>query len=125
MTSQLVSNVSISCLQIGVGDTIDVFMPSVEVLSSVLSVSCGAVHTCAVMTNHGVRCWGANTDKMLGNNALNNLATPPSADIVFLPAVAAVSLGRWHTCVLTMQGGARCWGRNFNGQVLNVIPFSR
>ena len=128
VTLQLASNVSGSRLQIGIGDSIDVFlspaglfMPSEEVLTGVLAVSGGGSHTCALMLSFNLRCWGSNTYGQLGNDTVTSLSTPPAFDIPFVSNVAAVSAGGAHTCVLTFEGGVRCWGRNTNGQVESCI----
>ena len=108
-------------MQLGIGVAPDLFVPSNEVLSGVLAVSAGGSHTCALTLSFHLRCWGSNTYGQLGNDTVTSLNTPPTFDIPFVSNVAAVSAGGAHTCVLTFQGGVRCWGRNVNAQVQNCI----
>lgn len=43
------------------------------------------------------------------------LTSPPYADV--LTGVSSISAGNYHTCVLTVSTGVRCWGSNSNYQV--------
>lgn len=117
MSLKAFSNFDSMHSQLGIGAAPDLFAPSDEVLTGVLAVSAGGTHTCALMASFGIRCWGLNNFGQIGNDTVAYLSTPPAYDIPFISNVAAVSAGGLHTCVLTIQGGVRCWGRNANGQV--------
>jgi len=81
-----------------------------------LSVDGGADHTCAVLDDHSVRCWGFGDDGRLGYGNTNDVGddeTPGSAGPVNLGpgrTAVAVSAGRWHSCALMDTGDVRCWG---------------
>ncbi len=54
---------AIVCVQLGDGTTISRSTPTdVAIAPDVLSVACGAHHTCTLMLDGGVRCWGLNID---------------------------------------------------------------
>ena len=47
-----------------------------NVLAGVTSITAGGYHTCAVMTDGSVRCWGYNGSGRLGDNTLTDSAVP-------------------------------------------------
>jgi alpha-tubulin suppressor-like RCC1 family protein len=91
--------------------------------SSVLAVSLGFEHTCALLDGGEVLCWGANDRIQLGSETASGGAAPVS---VSLPAAAstlstvsasALSSGEHHTCVLLEDGQVQCWGAGDSGQL--------
>ncbi len=83
---------------------------------TVSSVAAGYDHTCAVTSGGGVKCWGANGDGQLGDGTLVSRSWPVNV-IGLTNGVAAVAVGRDHTCALTTAGGVKCWGKNNFGQI--------
>ena len=97
-------------------------------LDSTATVAAGGTHTCALSAEGGVQCWGQNTQGQLGAAAADSCqpflpaASVPCSvrpiDVVGLGSgVTAIATGGSHTCALTTQGGVKCWGGNFNGQL--------
>ncbi|MBI5310992.1 MAG: hypothetical protein HZB14_08235 [Actinobacteria bacterium] len=81
-----------------------------------VEVATGQSHTCALLVNGTIRCWGANSYGQLGNDTLTGSPTPVS--VVGLPRKAtAITAGAFHTCALLDDGSMRCWGRNDKGQL--------
>lgn len=104
--------------QLGIGNNVDRNTPTLltNLSFGVSAISAGWVHTCALLTSGGVRCWGNNSFGQLGNgvNADSNLPV----DVTGLSSgVIALSSGGYHTCALMTDRSVRCWGRNFNGQL--------
>ena len=86
--------------------------------TAVVSVSAGYLHTCAVLVNGAVWCWGSNSLGQLGiNSSVTKKITP--IIVVGLDGIAVISThvasATSHTCARIQSGGLRCWGYNFYG----------
>jgi alpha-tubulin suppressor-like RCC1 family protein len=85
-------------------------------ISTAVGVSASrGYHTCAVLQNGTVRCWGDNGNGQLGDGSSTTSATPvTTAGITTATAVAA---GDFHSCALLQDGTVDCWGLNYSGQL--------
>lgn len=83
--------------------------------SGVAMVESGYLHTCAVLSNGRIKCWGKNRFGALGDGTTNSSLIP--VDVVGITNAVAVSLGFEHTCALTSTGGVKCWGLNNSGML--------
>ncbi len=66
-----------------------------------IQLSAGDRHTCGLMANHEVKCWG-----------FGNVAFPPPTGGLF----QQISAGGSHTCGLTLDGTIHCWGDDMHGK---------
>ena len=91
---------------------------------TVTSVAAGGDHTCALTSDGGVLCWGANDSGQLGNGLLENQLMPvPAAGMS--SGVVQVAVGYAHSCALTAFGAVHCWGGNAFGQLGDGTTGSR
>jgi alpha-tubulin suppressor-like RCC1 family protein len=93
---------------------------NVSNLSGVAAVNARGRHSCALLVDGSVKCWGWNDWGQLGNGesgAGKDRATPVS--VSNLSGVAAVVAGGYHNCALMGSGGIKCWGMGDSGQLGN------
>ena len=92
-------------------------------ITTATAVTAGGFHTCALLPNGTVQCWGQNDQGQLGNGTTDPApptVAPRNATPVAVSGInnaIAVSAGGWHTCALLQDGTVRCWGRNDFGQI--------
>jgi len=90
-------------------------------LAGVAQIDGGNQHTCAVLTDGSIRCWGRNNNGELGIGSHTDQRYPVQVGgrggSGTLADVDAVSGGRDHTCAIHGDGSVSCWGRNDLGQL--------
>jgi len=87
---------------------------------SLVQISIGQQHTCALGSNGKAYCWGSGSDGRLGNNSTTNALTPVAVHQGQIPndtVLTQVSASLYHTCALGSNGKAYCWGHNLDGQL--------
>jgi len=95
----------------------------VNVGRPVKNIVAGGHHTCALLDNGNVRCWGYNAHGQLGYGHTNTIGndnneTPAGAgDVNVGGPVMQLTAGDNHTCALLGTGNVRCWGYNGQGQL--------
>ena len=106
--------------QIGDGTDTDRDLPTPVsgLASGVQAVATGMIHSCALTSGGGVKCWGANGFGQLGDGSDVERRVPVSVSGL-ASGVQAIATGGEHTCALTGAGGVKCWGNNDYGQLGN------
>ncbi len=107
--------------ELGNGNNDDSFVP-VSVIDSdfsapVIQLEAGNNHTCALLEDGGVKCWGGNSDGQLGDGTLGTSRNRPIT--VNLPNAIDIAVGTTHTCAVLEDHSVRCWGANSQGQLGN------
>ena len=84
------------------------------------AVSSGNSHTCAILDDNSVKCWGFNGSGELGYGDNVDRNAPEATDTVALGEgrhPVAISTGKAHTCALLDDDTILCWGYNGEGQL--------
>ena len=87
-------------------------------IGAISSVSAGFIHTCALMKNTEVMCWGYGRDYQLGQGAQTSSSRALSVKTdasTKLTGVTAVDAGEKFTCAIK-NTDIWCWGTNTYGQ---------
>ncbi|QSQ17869.1 Ig-like domain-containing protein [Myxococcus landrumensis] len=90
-----------------------------------LALTVGAIHTCALLDDGSVKCWGCNDWGELGLGYSWHIGVGPGQMGDALPrvnlgtgrAVTSLEAGTSHTCATFDEGSVKCWGGNFAGQL--------
>ena len=87
----------------------------------VRAIAAGYFHSCAVVSNGRVKCWGSNEYGELGNGGATGSGARSAlpVDVVGISDAIDVVAGRYFTCALRSGGGVRCWGDNTNSALGN------
>jgi hypothetical protein len=83
-----------------------------------VAISAGELHTCALLDDASVRCWGAGSEGRLGYGGNTNL-NAPTTPVNLGPGrtALAISAGDNHTCARLDDGSVRCWGAGREGRL--------
>jgi parallel beta-helix repeat protein len=92
----------------------------VNTTNTFVAISAGSAHTCGVIPNGSAMCWGAGTQGQLGYGGTTQQNNPIYVNItnLFVAISAETFSGAGsHSCGITSDGRAMCWGYGFNGQL--------
>jgi alpha-tubulin suppressor-like RCC1 family protein len=101
--------------QLGSGTSSNVWTSRVPIIdiADVLALDVGWGHSCAALPGR-LACWGDNAAGQAGIDGSS--AATPRPGISGLD-VAALALGRDHSCARLRSGEVACWGSNERGQL--------
>ena len=88
-------------------------------------VGAGRNHTCALLDNHQVKCWGFGNDAAIGSEATAIRGDMPNQMGDNLPPVSlgtgrtvnTLVTGMVHNCVVLDDSTIKCWGQNSDGRL--------
>jgi alpha-tubulin suppressor-like RCC1 family protein len=122
--------------QLGLGDTLargdapgemGDALPYVDLGTGQLAkkVVAAGSRTCALLGNQTLKCWGDNSEGMLGLGDVTDRGKAPGQMGDALPSVdlgtgrgtTDVAMGEAHTCAEFSDGSLKCWGMNDSGQL--------
>jgi alpha-tubulin suppressor-like RCC1 family protein len=89
----------------------------VHAVSGAKKVALGSEHTCALIQDGSVKCWGSNVSGQLGDGTKSDSILPIDVKSQF--KFVDLAAGSNHTCAIDELGDVYCWGENSNGQLGN------
>ncbi len=107
--------------QLGIGSQAPARRPAKVGIEGVTfqSISAADSHSCAVTSAGAAYCWGSNDGGKLGTGRPgggHTVPVPVAGRLVF----RSITAGYFHTCGVTRDGKAYCWGRDDQGEVGNA-----
>jgi alpha-tubulin suppressor-like RCC1 family protein len=81
-----------------------------------VAITAGETHTCVLLSDNSVWCWGGNESGQLGIGT--NSSSPIPVRVASL-AAKSIDAGGGNTCAVTITGEPWCWGKNEWGQLGN------
>lgn len=79
-----------------------------------LDIGTGDVHSCALLRDGGVACWGGNGRGELG---VKDRGTASVGGVPLAGPARSIAVGADHACALLRTGAVQCWGWNLYFQI--------
>ena len=76
-----------------------------------IAIAAGNGHTCAILTDKSVKCWGRNYEGQTGG------AFPLGYD-----TAEAIAAGEKHTCAIMSDNTVKCWGTQIYNKAVPLHP---
>jgi len=80
-----------------------------------IAVSAGMHHTCAILDDQSMKCWGENIRGEIGDGTTVDRWTPTTVDLGIGRTARDVAAGGTFTCAILDDGSVKCWGQNYRG----------
>ncbi len=85
-------------------------------LYDVVAVTSGDFHSCAVLKDGGVRCWGYNTAGECGDGTFQALKPAPVVATALDAGFVELQSGYAFNCARMVSGSVACWGNDTSGE---------
>lgn len=102
-------------------------LPAVDLGSgrTAVDIVVGNQHTCALLDNATVKCWGKSPDGQLGQGNINSIGDNVNEmgdNLAAIPmgtgrSVTQLASGTWHNCALLDNATVKCWGYGGSGRL--------
>jgi len=87
-----------------------------------VATAAGYAHSCVLLSDGNVECWGANGSGELGRGTFTEtefVSTQTPGVVTGLSGATAIAAGAYHTCAIVAGGTVKCWGSSAFGSLGN------
>ena len=84
---------------------------------SLVALDIGGMHTCGILDDGLVYCWGDNSHGQFGDGTNNSSTYPRAASLPPGRTAISIDAGTFHTCAILDDSSAYCWGINTYGEL--------
>ena len=79
--------------------------------------SSGAAHSCGILDDGSIKCWGYNLNGRLGDGTTADSNKPVAVNLPVGRTASELALGASHSCAILDDGSMMCWGDNNYGRL--------
>jgi alpha-tubulin suppressor-like RCC1 family protein len=91
---------------------------TVSGLHGATGVAAAAGHSCAVLNDGTIQCWGTDDNGQLGDGNSGTYAESATpVQVLNIANATSVAAGDNHTCARLADGTVTCWGANSSGEL--------
>ena len=88
-----------------------------ELPYSAVEIALGRDHSCAVLENGNVYCWGKGNYGQLGDGNIGSHEQVHATQLEDLSNITSIYSGPYHSCAINNERKVFCWGLGSNGQL--------
>jgi hypothetical protein len=89
----------------------------VDGITTAVSIAAGKYHTCVLLSNKTIKCWGSNSAGQLGTGTPLFVDTTTPTTIAGITEATTITSGSEHSCTVLPNKTIQCWGSNYKGEL--------
>jgi alpha-tubulin suppressor-like RCC1 family protein len=102
------------------GDSLPLIAVDLGAARTAIQIATGRAHTCAILDNNELKCWGKGGHGRLGSGGTTNVLHPSGQPAVNLGSgrhAVYIVAGNAHTCAILDNTELKCWGKGDHGRL--------
>jgi alpha-tubulin suppressor-like RCC1 family protein len=86
-------------------------------ISANFSYGTDSTHSCAVLSNGSVKCWGDNVSGQLGNGSTSSSPQTTPVSVQSITNATHINVGYGTSCARLSDNTVKCWGDDYSGSL--------